>query len=116
MQGPAGLRNALLKHQDAFLMTFAENLMTYALGRRVEAYDMPALRAIVRDAGSRTTGSGVCRGRGAERRVSDEPPASRETTAHERVPRRSSPDRPSSGGGPASVARRSQSSGSRETR
>ena len=32
-------------------MTFAENLMTYALGRRIEAYDMPALRAIVRDAG-----------------------------------------------------------------
>ena len=30
-------------------MTFAENLMTYALGRRVEAYDMPALRAIVRE-------------------------------------------------------------------
>jgi hypothetical protein len=51
MEGAAGLRNALIKHQDAFLMTFAENLMTYALGRRVEAYDMPALRAIVRDAG-----------------------------------------------------------------
>jgi hypothetical protein len=31
-------------------MTFAENLMTYALGRRLEAFDMPALRAIVRDA------------------------------------------------------------------
>ncbi|HEV8348339.1 MAG TPA: DUF1585 domain-containing protein, partial [Vicinamibacterales bacterium] len=38
------------KHKDAFLMTFAENLMTYALGRRLEAYDMPALRAIVRSA------------------------------------------------------------------
>jgi len=50
MQGATGLRSALLKHKDAFLMTFAENLMTYALGRRVEAYDMPALRAIVREA------------------------------------------------------------------
>ena len=50
MEGAAGLRSALLKYKDAFLMTFAENLMTYALGRRVEAYDMPALRAIVRDA------------------------------------------------------------------
>jgi hypothetical protein len=50
MQGPSGLRNALLKHKDAFLMTFAENLMTYALGRRVEAYDMPPLRTIVRGA------------------------------------------------------------------
>jgi mono/diheme cytochrome c family protein len=51
MEGAAGLRSALLKHQDALLMTFAENLMTYALGRRIEAYDMPALRGIVQDAG-----------------------------------------------------------------
>jgi Protein of unknown function (DUF1592)/Protein of unknown function (DUF1588)/Protein of unknown function (DUF1585)/Protein of unknown function (DUF1587)/Protein of unknown function (DUF1595)/Planctomycete cytochrome C len=50
MQGPSGLRMALMKHKDALLMTFAENLMTYALGRRVEAYDMPALRTIVRSA------------------------------------------------------------------
>ena len=50
MEGAAGLRSALLKHKDAFLMTFAENLMTYALGRRVEAYDMPSLRTIVREA------------------------------------------------------------------
>jgi mono/diheme cytochrome c family protein len=50
MEGAAGLRSALLKHKEAFLMTFAENLMTYALGRRMEAYDMPALRTIVRDA------------------------------------------------------------------
>jgi len=50
MEGAAGLRNALLGHKESFLMNFAENLMTYALGRRVEAYDMPALRAIVRDA------------------------------------------------------------------
>ena len=51
MEGAAGLRSALLKHKESFLMNFAENLMTYALGRRVEADDMPALRAIVRDAG-----------------------------------------------------------------
>ena len=50
IEGPAGLRRALLKYKDAFLMTFAENLMTYALGRHVEAYDMPALRTILRDA------------------------------------------------------------------
>jgi mono/diheme cytochrome c family protein len=50
LEGAAGLRSALLKHKDALLMNFAENLMTYALGRRVEADDMPALRAIVRDA------------------------------------------------------------------
>jgi hypothetical protein len=50
MDGPTGLRNALLKHKDAFLLSFTENLMTYALGRRVEYYDMPAIRQIVRDA------------------------------------------------------------------
>ena len=33
-----------------FLPSFTENLMTYALGRRVEYTDMPAVRAIVRDA------------------------------------------------------------------
>jgi cytochrome c553 len=50
LDGPAGLRGALLKHKDVFLQTFTENLMTYALGRRVEFYDMPSVRAIVRDA------------------------------------------------------------------
>jgi uncharacterized protein DUF1592/uncharacterized protein DUF1588/uncharacterized protein DUF1587/uncharacterized protein DUF1585/uncharacterized protein DUF1595 len=51
LDGPAGLRSALLKHQDVFLQTFTENLMTYALGRRVEYFDMPTVRAIVREAG-----------------------------------------------------------------
>jgi cytochrome c553 len=50
LDGPAGLRAGLLKHKDVFLQTFTENLMTYALGRRVEYYDMPTVRAIVRDA------------------------------------------------------------------
>lgn len=50
LDGPAGLRAALLKHQDVFFQTFTENLMTYALGRRVEYFDMPAIRRIVRDA------------------------------------------------------------------
>ena len=48
--GPAGLRNALLKHQDVFLLSFTENLLTYALGRRVESADMPMVRSIVREA------------------------------------------------------------------
>jgi hypothetical protein len=47
MNGPAGLRDALLKHQDMVLRSFAENLLTYALGRRVEYSDMPTVRAIV---------------------------------------------------------------------
>ncbi len=50
MSGPAGLREALLKHQDAFLLSFTERLMTYALGRRVESYDMPTVRRVIRDA------------------------------------------------------------------
>jgi hypothetical protein len=51
LEGPAGLRAGLLKHQDVFLQTFTENLMTYALGRRMEYTDMPAIRKVVRDAG-----------------------------------------------------------------
>ncbi|HJZ73945.1 MAG TPA: DUF1592 domain-containing protein [Vicinamibacterales bacterium] len=50
MDGPRGLQQALLKHSDVFLQSFTENLMTYALGRRVEYADMPGIRAIVRDA------------------------------------------------------------------
>jgi hypothetical protein len=50
MEGPAGLRAALIKHQDMFLTGFTESLLTYALGRRVEYTDMPMIRAIVRDA------------------------------------------------------------------
>ena len=50
LDGPAGLRQALLKYQDVFLTTFTESLMTYALGRRVEYYDMPTVRGIVRAA------------------------------------------------------------------
>jgi hypothetical protein len=50
MAGPAGLRAALIKHKDAFLLSFTESLMTYGVGRRIEFYDMPAIRTIVRDA------------------------------------------------------------------
>ncbi len=51
IDGPAGLRDALLKHQDVFLTGFTESLMTYALGRRIGYTDMPSIRTIVRDAG-----------------------------------------------------------------
>jgi mono/diheme cytochrome c family protein len=50
MSGPEGLRAALLKHQDAFLLSFTEHLLTYALGRRIDANDMWAVRRIIRDA------------------------------------------------------------------
>jgi len=51
MDGAAGLRSALLKHSDVFLTSFTESLMTYALGRRLEYTDMPAIRAVVNGAG-----------------------------------------------------------------
>jgi hypothetical protein len=50
IDGPKGLRDALLRHQDMVLRSFTENLLTYAIGRRVEYADMPTVRAIVRDA------------------------------------------------------------------
>jgi cytochrome c553 len=53
MDGAAGLRAALLKHQDAFLLSFTEHLMTYALGRRVDPSDMPAIRQVIRQAAAR---------------------------------------------------------------
>ncbi|MGH9350352.1 MAG: DUF1592 domain-containing protein [Vicinamibacterales bacterium] len=53
LAGPADLRSALLKHQEVILLSFTENLMTYATGRRVEHQDMPAIRAIVREAARR---------------------------------------------------------------
>jgi len=44
------LQSALLKRDETLLRTFTRNLMAYAVGRRVEAYDMPTIRQIVRDA------------------------------------------------------------------
>ena len=41
---------AALENSDLFVLTLAEKLLTYGLGRGVEAYDRPAVRAIVRDA------------------------------------------------------------------
>ena len=50
VDGPASLRQALVDHSDAFLRTFTEKLLTYALGRGIEYYDMPVVRAIDREA------------------------------------------------------------------
>jgi mono/diheme cytochrome c family protein len=51
--GAAGLRQVLLTRSDQFAMTVAEKLLTYALGRGVEYYDRPAVRAIVKEAAMR---------------------------------------------------------------
>lgn len=50
MDGPAGLRALLTARRDVFVTTVVDRLMTYALGRRITHYDMPAVRAIVREA------------------------------------------------------------------
>jgi len=50
LDGLSGLRALLLKEPDQFPRTVTEKLMAYALGRRIEYYDRPAVRKIVRDA------------------------------------------------------------------
>jgi hypothetical protein len=48
--GPDDLRKALLRRPDQFAQTFTEGLLTYATGRKLEYYDMPTVRRIVRGA------------------------------------------------------------------
>lgn len=50
--GPADLRNALMARKELFVSTMSEKLLTYGLGRALEYYDMPAVRAIVSEAGT----------------------------------------------------------------
>lgn len=50
LDGPASLRAALLDHVESFLGNFTENLLAYGVGRVPEYWDMPAVRAIERDA------------------------------------------------------------------
>ena len=50
VENPAQLQAALLNRPVPILRNFTKNMMTYALGRRVEYSDMPMVRAIVRDA------------------------------------------------------------------
>ena len=50
LNGPSDLRAALMRRPEQFAQTFTEKMMTYALGRGVEYFDMPTVRKIVRDA------------------------------------------------------------------
>jgi hypothetical protein len=50
VDGPAGLRAALLRYSPQFVRFATEKLLTYALGRGVEYYDMPVVRDIVQQA------------------------------------------------------------------
>ena len=50
IDGAAALREAVTSDPEQFARVFTAKLMTYALGRGVETYDMPTVRKIVRDA------------------------------------------------------------------
>jgi mono/diheme cytochrome c family protein len=49
VSSPVDLRAALSSEPEKLVQTLAQDLLTFALGRRVEAHDMPSVRAIVRD-------------------------------------------------------------------
>jgi hypothetical protein len=50
VSNPEELRRALMDRPTPLIRNFIENLMTYALGRRIEHYDQPTIRAIARRA------------------------------------------------------------------
>jgi hypothetical protein len=50
IRGLAGLRSVMLKRSDAFVGNLTSKLMAYGLARRIEYFDRPAVRQIVRSA------------------------------------------------------------------
>lgn len=50
INGVTDLRNSIMKRPEVFYRIFTENMMAYALGRRVEYYDQPSIRVITRNA------------------------------------------------------------------
>jgi Protein of unknown function (DUF1592)/Protein of unknown function (DUF1588)/Protein of unknown function (DUF1587)/Protein of unknown function (DUF1585)/Protein of unknown function (DUF1595)/Cytochrome C oxidase, cbb3-type, subunit III len=50
VDGPVALRQMLVARPNVFVGVMTEKLLTYALGRGIEYYDMPAVRKIVHDA------------------------------------------------------------------
>jgi hypothetical protein len=50
VDGPAALRQMLTSRPEVFTGVFTEKLLTYALGRGTQYYDMPAVRGILKDA------------------------------------------------------------------
>jgi hypothetical protein len=49
VDGPSSLRKAMLGRSDAFIASLTEKLLMYGMGRELKFYDMPAVRAIMRD-------------------------------------------------------------------
>ena len=60
--GPDDFRQALLQHRSEFVRTLTEKLLTYALGRAVQYYDMPAVRHILQEAGPEASWSSLILG------------------------------------------------------
>jgi hypothetical protein len=50
VNGPDGLRQALMARSELFVQTFTGQLMSYAIGRPLDYYDMPVVRRIAREA------------------------------------------------------------------
>ena len=50
LDGPVALRQAIVGRSEAFVTAMTEKVLMYALGRPVAYYDMPTVRAIVREA------------------------------------------------------------------
>ncbi|HVZ19544.1 MAG TPA: DUF1592 domain-containing protein [Vicinamibacterales bacterium] len=50
VDGVVTLRKALMQHPDVFVRTMTEKMLIYALGRGLDAHDMPTVRAIMRQA------------------------------------------------------------------
>jgi hypothetical protein len=50
VEGVNGLRRNLVAQPEVFVGVMTEKMLTYALGRGIEYYDMPAVRKVVQDA------------------------------------------------------------------
>jgi mono/diheme cytochrome c family protein len=50
INGVAGLRDFVVRHQDSYVHTFVSKMLTYALGRHVDYRDQPVIRGIMRGA------------------------------------------------------------------
>ena len=72
IDGLDGVQQMLLRRPELFVSAFTEKLMMYALGRNVQYYDAPAIRAIVRSGGREELRVfGYRRGHRRERAVPD---------------------------------------------
>ncbi|MBI4263422.1 MAG: DUF1592 domain-containing protein [Acidobacteria bacterium] len=84
VNGPAALRDAVLRRPENFVTAVTEKMLMYALGRIVDYRDMPTVRSIVRSAGSQnyrfsSLVLGIVRSAPFQKRLSS-PPASPDAT------------------------------------